>query len=134
MSTNVSEKGKNMKKIRIMGLVMMVCMLMIGTVFAASKKNCRLEFGMNHVESGIVGSSKQGVFKTITDADSIGISYTFCYCAWAGSIFTMERKFTTPVGKIVENTEYQSKNSNYYTKLTSSMGDRTKATGYVEAK
>lgn len=130
----VSQKEKNMKKIRIIGSIMMVCLLMMGTVYAASLDSCRLNFGMNHVESNIVGTSKEGVFKTKTDADSMGGSYTFCYCAWAGSFFTMEKKFITPVGKTVVNTESQSQPSNYYTKLTSSMGDRTRATAWVEAK
>lgn len=122
-----------MKKLRIIGLVMMGCLLMTGTVYAVTDDKCRLEYGMSSAESGHVGTSKTGVFTTQTDADSIGSSYTFCYCAWTGRPYTIENKFETPRGMTVKNTEYQSKNSTFYTRVTSSAGDRTRATGWVKA-
>lgn len=106
----------------------------IGTTYALSTyQTCVILQGQSSVSSESVGTSKKAELFAQTYSDSKTKMRVDIYAAWSGWPYTKE--FTTEVvpKNTVKYTETQSRNSNFYIKL-STMGNKdTHGWGSIKA-
>lgn len=124
-----------MKKtlVKIFACFAVLC-ITIGTTYALSTfETCVILPGQSSVESESVGTSKKGELWAQAYSDSKSKMKVDIYAAWTGWPYTKEFSTEVVPKNVVKYTETQSRNSNFYIKLSSMGSLDTHGVGSIQA-